>query len=132
MRKQDFDKLESALIERGYKRYNQSWHKEDYVLGLSLHREDNRWDEDRAGCQILLSIYDYSLHPEFYDRIPKERRDYVGIEIHVDVSRIIDERMEFTTTLVDDMTIEEMECMADSFYRWVCTAYPEPRKNTQS
>lgn len=130
MRKQVFDKLESALIKRGYKRYNQSWHKEDYVLGLSLHREDNRWDEDRAGCQILLSIYDYSLHPEFYDRIPKERRDYVGIEIYVEVSRIIDERMEFTTTWVDDMTIEEVECMADSFYRWVCTAYPEPRKNT--
>lgn len=132
MKKQDFDKLESALIERGYKRYNQSWHNEDYVLGLSLHRADNRWDEDRVGCQLLLSIYDYSIHPEFFDRITKEFRDYVGIEIHVEVSRIIDERMEFTTSWVDDMTIEETECLADSFYRWVCTAYPEPRKNTQS
>lgn len=98
----------------------------------NLHRDDNRWDEDRVGCQLLLSIYDYSLHPEWHDRMPTEQQDFVGIEIHVDVSRVIDERMEFTTTWVDDMTIEEMECMADSFYRWVCTAYPEPRKNTQS
>ena len=55
-------------------------------------------------------------------------RDHVGIEGHVDVSRVIDERMEFATAWADDMTIEEVEHMADSFYRWVLTAYPEPRK----
>lgn len=128
MEKQDFDKLESKLLKRGYKRYNQHWHKEDYVLGLSLRREDNQWDEDRVGCQLLLSIYDYSLHPEFYDRIPNEHRNHVEIEIRIVVSRIIDERMELATGWDDNMTIEEVECMADSFYRWVCTVYPEPHK----
>ena len=128
MKKEEFNKLEAALKERGYKRYNQHWHSEDYVLGLGLHREDNRWDEDRTGCQVLLSVYDYTLHPEYYDRIPNEQRDHVGIEVHVDVSRVIDERMEFTTVWADDMTIDEVECLADSFYRWVLTAYPEPRK----
>ena len=128
MNKEQFNKLEKQLLEHGYKKYTQHWHHEDYVLGKSFHREDNQWDEDRAGCQVLLSIYDYTLHPEYYDRILKEHRDHVGIEIHVDVSRVIDERMEFTTTWADDMTIEEVEHMADSFYRWVLTAYPEPRK----
>lgn len=132
MKKQDFDKLESELLKRGYKRYNQHWHKEDYMLGLSLHREDNRWDEDRAGCQLLLSIYDYSLHPEYYDRIPKEQRNQVGIEMHINVSRTIDERMDLATGWSDYLAIEEVEFMAESFYQWVCTAYPEPHKSYEA
>lgn len=129
MNKEQFDKLESQLIERGYKKYNQHWHNEDYVLGMSFHRDDNRWDGDRAGYQILLSIYDYTLHPEFQCRMTKEQLEHVGVEVRVMVSRTIDERMDFSTTWGDDMTIEEAECLADSFYRWVITAYPEPRKS---
>ena len=129
MNKEQFDKLEKQLLDRGYKKYNQHWHHEDYVVGKSFHRTDNRWDEERAGCQLLLSIYDNTLHPEYYDRMPKESRDHVGIEIHVDVSRIIDERMEFTTNWEDNTSIEEVERLAESFYQWVLTAYPEPRKS---
>lgn len=127
MNKQQFDTLEKQLLERGYKKYSQHWHKEDYVLGTSFHREDNRWDEDRAGCQLLLSIYDYTLHPEWHDRMPTEQQDHVGIEIHVDVSRVIDERMEFTTNWEDNTSIEEAEHLAESFYQWVCNEYPEPQ-----
>ena len=129
MNKEQFDKLEKQLIERGYKKYNQRWHHEDYVLGKSFHREDNRFDEDRAGCQLSLSIYDYTMHPEFYDRIPKEHRDHVGIEVTVMVSRVIDERMDLTISWADDMTIEEAERLAESFYQWECKLYPEPRKS---
>lgn len=129
MNKEQFDKLEKQLIERGYKKYTQHWHREDYVLGMSFHREDNRWDEERAGCQLLLSIYDYTLHPDFFDRIPKEQRDRVGIEVTVMVSRIIDERMECVTNWADNTTIEEVEHLAESFYQWVCTEYPEPIKS---
>ena len=128
MNKKQFDKLEKQLLDRGYKKYNQHWHREDYVIGKSFHRGDNRWDEDRAGYQLLLSIYDYTLHPEYYDRIPKELRDHVGIDIHVDASRIIGERMEFTTSWSDETTIEEVEHLAENFYQWVCNEYPEPRK----
>lgn len=129
MNKEQFDKLEKQLLDRGYKKYIQHWHSEDYVIGKSFHRDDNRWDEDRAGYQVILSIYDYTLHPEYYDRIPKEQRNHVGIEIHVDVSRIIDERMEFKTSWSDETTIEEVERLSESFYQWVLTAYPEPRKS---
>ena len=128
MNKEQFDKLEKQLIERGYKKYVQHWHHEDYMLGKSFHREDNQWDEGRAGCQLLLCIYDYTLHPEFFDRTSKEQRDHVGIEIHVDVSRIMDERMDFTTNWDDNTSIEESERLAESFYQWVCKEYPEPRK----
>ena len=127
MNKEQFDKLEKQLLERGYKKYTQHWHHEDYVLGKSFHREDNQYDEDRAGCQLLLCIYDYTLHPEWHDRMSKEQRDHVGIEIHVDVSRTIDERMEFTTNWEDNTSIEEVERLAESFYQWVCNEYPEPQ-----
>lgn len=127
MNKNDFNKLETALKERGYKKYNQNWHHEDYMLGKSFHREDNRWDEGRASYQVLLSVYDYTLHPEYHDRLPEGQRDHVGIGICVNVSRVIDERLELSVKWEDDMTIEEVECIADSFHRWVLTAYPEPR-----
>lgn len=48
MNKQEFEKLEQSLIERGYRKYDQQWHHEDYVIGKSFHREDNQWEEDRA------------------------------------------------------------------------------------
>lgn len=128
MKKAQFDKLVAQLKERGYKIYNQRWHHEDYAIGKSFHRDGNRWDEDRAGYQLLLSIYDYTLHPEYYDRMPKEAQDHVGIEIRTDVSRNIDERMEFTTSWSDETTIEEVERLAESFYQWVCNECPEPRK----
>lgn len=127
MKKNDFNKLETALKERGYKMYRQHWHSEDYVLGTAFRRKDNRWDESRASYQVLLSVYDYTLHPEYHDRLPEGQRDHVGIDIRVNVSRVIDERLELSVKWDDDMTIEEVECIADSFYRWVLTAYPEPR-----
>jgi hypothetical protein len=57
-----------------------------------------------------------------------KERTHVGIEIHIGVSRIIDERMDLTLAWHDDTTIEEVEKIAESFYNWVCTVYPEPRK----
>lgn len=127
MNKEQFDKLEAQLKERGYRMHEQQWHREDYILGKSFHRSDNQWDEDRAGYQLILSVYDYTLHPEYHDRMPEEQRNHVGIEVHVDVSRVIDERMEFTTNWADDTTIEEVERLAESFYQWVCKEYPEPK-----
>lgn len=128
MNKEQFEKFEKQLIERGYKKYNQHWHHEDYVLGKSFHREDNQWDEDRAGCQLLLSVYDNTLHPEFYDRIPEEQRNHVGIEIHVYVSRVIDERIELTTDWGCETTIEAAEDLAGKFYQFVCKIYPKPKQ----
>ena len=128
MNKKQFDKFEKQLLNRGFKKYIQHWHKEDYIIGKSFHKGDNRWDEDRAGYQVILSIYDNTIHPEYYDRMPKELRDHVGLEIHIDVSRTIDERMDFATNWEENTSIEEVERLAESFYKWVCKEYPEPRK----
>jgi len=128
MDKKQFEPLADSLYNRGYKKYNQQWHHEDYIIGKGFHRNDNQWKEDRSTYQILLSIYDYSLKKELWDRLPESERNHVGIEIHIDVSRTIDERMDLILTWHDDTTIKEVEKIAESFYNWVCITYPEPRK----
>ena len=76
MNKKEYEKLEKSLLEEhGYKKYIQNWHNEDYTLGKSFHRADNQWDDERSGYQLLLNIYDYSIHPEYHDRLPKVKRD---------------------------------------------------------
>lgn len=127
MNKLQYVKLEEELLKRGYKKYQQNWKHEDYGLGKSFLREENKWDEDRSCYQILLNIYDYSIHPEFHDRIPKEQRDHVDIEVTVMVSRTVDERVEMAFAWNDDTVIERVENIAKHFYQWVCDEQPEPR-----
>lgn len=129
MNKEQFDKLASSLYKRGYKKYNQHWHHEDYVIGGGFHKKDNRWEEDRSAYQIILSIYDYTIHKEWSWKLPESMKNRVGIEIHVDVSRNVNERVDLVLAWHDDTTIEEVEAVAESFYKWVCDAYPEPPKD---
>lgn len=121
MNQQQFKTLEQSFYDRGYKKYLQHWHHEDFVIGKSFHKNDNEWEENNAAYQILLSIYDwsfyknYSFYKDYYNRIPNSVRDTVGIEITVSFSRI-DERLDISTSWKDTTTIEEVEKFAESFY----------------
>lgn len=130
MTKQEFEKLEQSLIERGYRIYNQQWHHEDYVIGKPFHKDDNKWEENRAAYQILISVYDYTLKSHsFYDRLSIDMRNKVGLEVHVDMSRTIDERLDLTFGWKDSDTIEEIERLAEEYYNAMCKIVPEPRKD---
>lgn len=129
MLKKEFGKLEQSLIERGYRKYNQQWHHEDYIIGKSFHKEDNQWEEDRAAYQIIISVYDWTLHPEYFDRMPESYRNRVGLEVHIDISRIIDERLDLTFDWKDSDTIEKVEHLAEEYYNAMCKIVPEPRKD---
>ena len=125
MKQEQFKKLEAKLIKRGYRKYIQKWHHEDYIYGKGFHKEDNQWDDDRTAYQILFSVYDYSNYPE----LTEEQRKRIGVEIHIDVSRTIDERIElFLPFEIDDATIGEIEKKAESFYKWVCRTWKEPKE----
>lgn len=129
MNKEQFDKLAESLYERGYKKYNQQWQHEDYVIGVGFHKYDNIWEENRSAYQIVLYIYDYTIHKEWSWKLPESMKSHVGIEIHVDVSRNVNERVDLVLAWHDDTTIEEVEAIAESFYEWVCNTYPEPPKD---
>lgn len=129
MKKKKFDELAEALYARGYKKYSQQWHHEDYVIGKSFLKEDNKWEEDRPQYQLLVSVYDYSdKSKEMYSRIPKEMKNTVGLEVHVDMSRTIDERLDMTFAWHEEDTIEEIERIASGFFYAMCILVPEPRK----
>ena len=128
MNKKQFETLQQSLAEQGYRKYSQHWRREDYVIGKGFHKSDNKWEEDRSAYQILMSVYDYTLHPEWHDRMTQEERCYVGIEVVVSVSRNVNERIELTIIWHDDTTLAEVEQKAESFYHWVCYEYPTPRK----
>lgn len=126
MNKEQFIKLEEILKNEGYKKYNETWHHEDYVYYKGFHKEDNKWEENRSAYQIGLSIYDYSIRSEYWDRIPKGMRDHVGIEIRIDVSRTVNERIDMCMAWHEDTKIDDIEIVAESFYKWVCETYQEP------
>lgn len=126
MLKDKFVKLEESLVKRGYKKYPQHWHHEDYVIGKGFHRDDNKFEEDRNAYQILLSIYDYSLrHYEF--NLSDEERKRVGIQIRLNVSRTSSEHFEMTFSWDDDTDIEKIEEMAESFYQLISDKVKEPK-----
>lgn len=127
MNKQEFEKLEKLLLESGYRKHNQKWHHEDYIIGKSFHKYDNQWEEGRAAYQIIISVYDWTLHPEYFDRMPESFRDRVGLEVHVDMSRTVDERLELVFDWKDSDTIERVEHLAEEYYNFMCKVIPEPR-----
>ena len=126
MNKKQFDELAEKLYARGYKRYNQHWYHEDYVIGKGFHKDDNLLEEDRSAYQIILSVYDYT--DKNYPNLPDEMRDHVGVEIHFDVSRTIGERIDMDMSWHDTDRIEDIEQAAESFFEWVCSFYVKPRE----
>ena len=126
MNKEQFKNLENSLYKKGYKKYLQNWYHEDFVLGKGFHKKDNKWEEDGNAYQIGLSIYDWSSKPDLWDRLSQAKLNRVGIEVHINVSRTIDERTELYLPWKEDTTIEEIESYAESFYQWVCTQWPKP------
>lgn len=129
MNKQKFEELKKTLFNRGYKQYDQQWHHEDYIIGKSFHKWDNQWEEGRAAYQIIISVYDWTIHPEYFDRIPEQHRNHVGLEVHVDMSRVIDERLDLVFDWKDSDTIEKVEHLAEEYYNTMCKIIPEPRKD---
>ena len=129
MEKQDFENLRKSLIEKGYKVYNQDLHYSDYILCKGFHKEDNKWKEDRSAYQIILCVYDYTIKPGYWDRLPESYKNYVGIQIEIGVSRTADERIDLTLMWYEDTTIEEIEKAAESFYNWAVSEYPIPKEN---
>lgn len=130
MNKQQFEELKIQLFNNGYRQYDQQWHHEDYIIGKSFHKDDNRWEENRASYQILISVYDYTLKSHsFYDRLPTDMRNRVGLEVHIDISRIIDERLDLTFDWKESDTIEKVEQLAEEYYNAMCKIVPEPRKD---
>lgn len=129
MKKEKFEAIKAELFGRGYHQYIQHWMREDYSIGNGFHRDDNQWTDDRASYQIILNVYDNTLHPEFMSRFSKfQENNMVWLDVVILVSRTLDERVEMTITWYEDTTIDEIEEYAEQFYQWVTKIWPTPRE----
>ena len=116
MTHEEYNKLVEDLKQRGYRKYpSPRFERDAYAwfkgFGKSKHQED------RSNYQICFDVFDFS---EYDKREPYFTQHPFGIEPMVLVSRSVDERVDLHLShiKVDDNNIDEIERLAESFYRW--------------
>lgn len=113
---EEYNKLTEELQRRGYRKYpSPRLRKDDWAwfksFGESAHKEG------RSNYQICFDVIDFS---PYANREPYLRENPYGIEPLVLISRTVDERVDLhlSHTKVDDQNIDEIERLAESFYKW--------------
>ena len=116
MTQEEYNKLTEELQRRGYRKYpSPRFRKDDWAYFKSFG--ESQFEEDRSNYQICFDVFDFS---PYADREPSFRDNPYGIEPLVLISRTIDERvdLQLSYTKVKDNNIDEIERLAESFYRW--------------
>lgn len=116
MTHEEYNRFAEELQRRGYRKYpSPRFGKDDYAWYKSFG--ESKFEEDRSNYQICFDVIDCSLYA---DREPSFRDNPYGIEPLVLISRTIDERVDLhlSYTKVDDTNIDEIERLAESFYKW--------------
>lgn len=119
MTREEYNKFTEDLKQRGYRKYpspRYSIDRDDYAWYKSVGESEH--EEDRSNYQICFDVFDFS---PYADREPHFREHPFSIEPMILVSRSINERVDLhlSHTKVDDTNIDEIERLAESFYKWV-------------
>lgn len=117
MTQEEYNKLTEELQRRGYRKYpSPRFRKDDWAWFKSFGK--SAYKEGRSNYQVCFDVTDFS---PYADREPYLRDNPYGIEPSVRISRTIDERVDLhlSHTKVDDQNIDEIERLAESFYKWV-------------
>ena len=119
MTHEEYNKFEEELQQRGYKKYltpRYSKDDDDWAWFKSFGKSD--YEEGRSNYQICFDVFDFS---PYTDREPYFKENPYSIEPLVLISRSIDERMDLHLShiKVDNSNIDEIERLAESFYKWV-------------
>ena len=114
---EEYDKLVTELQRRGYRKYFSPRFRKDSWAWFKSFGE-SAYEEDRSNYQVCFDVTDFS---PYADRDPFFRDNPYGIEPLVLISRTVDERVDLHLcyTKVDDNNIDEIERLAESFYKWV-------------
>ena len=117
MTREEYNKLVAELQQRGYRKYpSPRFSKDDWAwfksFGKSAHKEG------RSNYQVCFDVVDLS---PYADRELFLRDNPYGIEPSVRISRKTDERVDLylSHTKVEENNIDEIERLAESFYKWV-------------
>lgn len=116
MTREEYNKLVAELQQRGYRKYpSPRFRRDDYAWFKSFG--ESAYEEDRSNYQVCFDVIDFS---PYADREPSFRDNPYGIEPLVLISRTVDERVDLhlSYTKVDVNNIDEIERLAESFYKW--------------
>ena len=117
MTREEYNRFAEELQQRGYRMYpSQQFRGEDWAWFKSFG--ESKFEENKSTYQICFEVKNFS---SYADRVPSLRENPYGIEPLVLISRTIDERVDLrlSHTKVDDQNIDEIERLAESFYKWV-------------
>lgn len=117
MTHEEYNKFAEDLKQRGYRKYPSPRFERDTYAWFKSFGE-SAYEEDRSNYQVCFDVFDFS---PYADREPRFRTDPYSIEPLVLISRTIYERVDLhlSYTKVDDTNIDEIERLAESFYKWV-------------
>ena len=118
MTREEYEKFCEDLQSRGYRKYpspRYSRDGKDYAWFKSFG--ESIYEEDRSNYQVCFDVFDFSPYDK---REPYFTQHPFSIEPMILVSRSIDERIDLHLShiKVDDTNIDEIERLAESFYRW--------------
>lgn len=116
MTREEYDKLVTELQQRGYRKYpSPQFRKDDWAWFKSFGK--SAYKEERSNYQICFDVIDFT---PYADREPRFKVRPYGIEPLVLISRTVDERVDLhlSYTKVDVNNIDEIERLAESFYKW--------------
>lgn len=117
MTHEEYNRFTEELQRRGYRKYpSPRYGNDDYAWFKSFG--ESQYEEDRSNYQVCFDVTDFS--PYAY-REPFLRENPYGIEPLILISRTINERVDLhlSHTKVDDTNIDEIERLAESFFKWV-------------
>lgn len=117
MTHKEYDKFTKELKRRGYRKYPSPRFSKDDDWAWFKSFGESKYEEDRSNYQVCFDVVDFS---PYANRDSFFRENPYGIEPLVLISRTIDERVDLhlSHTKVDDQNIDEIERLAESFYRW--------------
>ena len=117
MTHEEYNRFAEELQQRGYKKYPSPRFRVDDDWAWFKSFGESKHQEGRSNYQICFDVTDFS---PYADREPFFRDNPYGIEPLVLISRTIDERVDLhlSHTKVDDQNIDEIERLAESFFKW--------------
>lgn len=111
--KEEFEKFESLMINKGFKKSSGQIHSEDYYLYKSLHKIETESENERNDLMIFLRVYDFSKYYSFMNS------DFMHIQIDIQITRSVDENIMLTVDEKLCENVDELEKFANNFYKFI-------------
>lgn len=112
MTHEEYNKLTKELQNRGYRKHP-SPHSGD--CGWYKSFGESAYEEGRSNYQVCFDVYDFG---KYADRESYFKTNPYGVERWVLVSRSVNERIDLLLSPSSELDIDEIERLAESFYKW--------------